>query len=932
MYDLPTVPAARAQVFSVVSASEVGAKHPAVWKPTLYTIMRDSHEPVYSEVNSHCPEPGAVSSLGFNKDIVIDTVVPFVERVYFAETIRADGDEARRWSPLRRSESQPWTWQFPAVTPGGDETTARLQPMGVSRSPPQKQILDVRSTRGPFSSGSYRLKYGAHMHTLPIRFDASALELETALKGMLAATDLSIWDVSVLAKDDAPWLDGWTYVVEFTRPQFGLKLLEVDTVRCVEEGTCDPWKCQADLVACEPTIVVNADAQNVVLQAGVLDVVVRFSAPVLVSGTPTLALNSGGIARFVRGGTRQVLDVNVGAAREEFGRFKLQYGTTGGTTGCIDGRGGDTADAVSAFSLKSRLLEIDAIKVLGLRSVEGVPLRNGYRVTVVFDRGDPAQLLPADAASCADAAQGITAFQPGTHVTVPDTAELHFRYFIGAADAAEYLAVDSNNGLGRNIVLADAVADTIVRSTNNNHNAALTPQPASLVLPSYIHLRTTEGETSSTSLPSPPPSPSPSPLPSPPLLPLLPTHLIRIDTATQPTVLDVFSTLASGTYYPGDVIPVVVKFDHPVWVGPSSSSSFGGSGSSSQQPVLWLRAGQYVLGGGSAATYAGGSGTTELSFSYRAGAADDALSLDIHSVYALDRNGVEITALVVSNGNNGNSVVYADLSLPAPDGALSHDGGAIQLSVAQPAVVSVTSESVPDPGAQYHPGEVVRLKVQMDKAVAVRGNPRLYLNTVAGSSAPWTRFAAFGRRQVLDVGVLADQPVTSGQFRVSYDDELGRSTFRVTGCIDWNDAIGLKARLLEVPEIADVGIDSVTGAAEGNGWRFVVDFHSGEPFRLRYSYETEAARLCLPFLPPLSGAKGQTLSELITTPPLDLANEVWFTYTVQEGDGIDALVPGDANALWVPAGGYVRQRSANPLTDADLSLSTQGTLTLNPHP
>ncbi len=141
----------------------------------------------------------------------------------------------------------------------------------------------------------------------------------------------------------------------------------MDTVRCVEEGACEPWTCQqqaapAAAVACEPLLTVNADAQNVVVQAGVLDVVVRFSAPVRVRGTPTLALNSGGTARFVRGGARQVLDVKVGEPAE-FGRFKLQYGTAAGsiTTGCIDGDA--SPDAISAFSLRSRLLEVDAIKV-----------------------------------------------------------------------------------------------------------------------------------------------------------------------------------------------------------------------------------------------------------------------------------------------------------------------------------------------------------------------------------------------------------------------------------------------------------------------------------------------------------------------------------------------------------------------------------------
>jgi hypothetical protein len=869
--ETPYSPQIRTQVFSVVSQTEAMAKHPAAWKPTSYTITLDSATPVYTEAKTSLPEPGAVNSLGFYKDIVIDTVVPFVEQVYFGESVRADGDEAFLWDFLEHTTAR-WTWDFPV---SGDAAT-RIQERGYPRSP-MTQTIDVRSSNGPFSSGSYRLTYGSHMTSVPIAYDADAATFEAALEGMIAGTDTAIWDVSV-TKDDAPWLDGHTYTVVFVQPQYGVKLLKVDTLRCLADALCDAWKCQGDTVACTPAITVNADLHNDVLQSGVVDLVVKYSAPVRVAGTPTIALNSGGIASFTRGGVRQVIDVNVGANAPEVGRFKLQYGT-GDVTGCIDW---DAADTINAFSLKSRLLEIDAINVIGCQSITGVPLRNGYRFTVVFDTGIPAALTPVDASACADVGQGIAAFQPDTHVAVPDTDELYFRYVIGASDAADYLAPDPSD---LNIVLANAAADTIIRSTNN----AIT-QAALLALPAWVYLTKVE------TVP----------------LPVLPSYLLAIDTATRPTVVGVSSPLPSGTYFPGDEIPVVVEFDTAVFVEATLSPS--------DRPVLWMRAGQYVLQGGTAAVFHGGSGSTNLTFTYTVRPEDDALELDTHSIYSLDRNGVEITSLVNGTFNphkwGRDSLVYADLTLPSPNGVLSVDGGPMLLSSAAPEVVKVRADSFPRSGHTYHTGEVIDFLVKMDSDVVVGGNPRLYLNTVTASSSPWTQYATFGRRQVLDVGAGAASQVTSGQFRLAYGES------HVTGCIDWDSADSMKARLLEVPEIAALGIMSVTAAAEGHGTRFVVRFFSGEPLPLLYSYRTEADRLCYPFLPPLSGADGQTLTALVHNSPADLATEMWFTYTVSAGDGTDAVVPGDATALWLPHGGYVRQLSDNPGTDADLTLSS----------
>src|SRR5262249_17047610 len=137
---------------------------------------------------------------------------------------------------------------------------------------------------------------------------------------------------------------------------------------------------------------------------------------------------------------------------------------------------------------------------------------------------------------------------------------------------------------------------------------------------------------------------------------------IVIDT-TSPTVTNVTSTAANGTYGVGGSIPVTVTFSEPVNVS-------GGT------PTL-------ALNSGGTATYASGSGTATLTFSHNVGAAQNSAHLDYVATTSLALNG----ATIADVANNA-----ADTALPAPGGAGSLGANkAIVVDTTSPTVTGVSS-------------------------------------------------------------------------------------------------------------------------------------------------------------------------------------------------------------------------------------------------
>lgn len=113
---------------------------------------------------------------------------------------------------------------------------------------------------------------------------------------------------------------------------------------------------------------------------------------------------------------------------------------------------------------------------------------------------------------------------------------------------------------------------------------------------------------------------------------------------SQPSITSVSSSNADGSYGVGQIITITIDFSGAVAVDTS-----GGT------PTL-------VLNSGGTATYAGGSGSSTLTFSYTVGAGHNSADLDYSSTGALALNGATIK-------DSGGIHVNASLQLSAPGAA-----------------------------------------------------------------------------------------------------------------------------------------------------------------------------------------------------------------------------------------------------------------------
>ncbi|WP_448208752.1 Ig-like domain-containing protein, partial [Azospirillum sp. sgz302134] len=172
---------------------------------------------------------------------------------------------------------------------------------------------------------------------------------------------------------------------------------------------------------------------------------------------------------------------------------------------------------------------------------------------------------------------------------------------------------------------------------------------------------------------------------------------IMVDTMA-PTVTGVTSTTANGAYKAGDTITIKVAFSEAVVVNGA--------------PTLALNSGR-------TASYASGSGTDTLTFTYTVADGDTVADLDVASTAALAGTIKDMT---------GNA---APGTLPAPGGANSLGAAKdIVLDTTAPTVVGV---KVPDAGT-YLPGDTLSFTVRVSEPVTVAGGtPTL---TLVGGGTP----------------------------------------------------------------------------------------------------------------------------------------------------------------------------------------------------
>ncbi|MBF0098014.1 MAG: DUF4347 domain-containing protein [Magnetococcales bacterium] len=176
---------------------------------------------------------------------------------------------------------------------------------------------------------------------------------------------------------------------------------------------------------------------------------------------------------------------------------------------------------------------------------------------------------------------------------------------------------------------------------------------------------------------------------------------IVVDT-TAPTVSSVTSTTSNGTYTTGDTINITVNFSEAVTV-----VTTGGT------PYLTLETGTTDRN----ATYASGSGSTALVFTYTVQSGDTSTDLDYTGTTALASNGGTIQDAA---GNN------ATLTLASP-GAAGSLGNAKSLVIIQ--VPTVSSVSASSSNGTYKSGDTVNVTVTFSEAVTVTGTPYLTLAT-----------------------------------------------------------------------------------------------------------------------------------------------------------------------------------------------------------
>ena len=182
--------------------------------------------------------------------------------------------------------------------------------------------------------------------------------------------------------------------------------------------------------------------------------------------------------------------------------------------------------------------------------------------------------------------------------------------------------------------------------------------------------------------------------------------------AVSPTVSSVNSLSNNGSYKAGDAISIQVNFSEAVTVNTTNGT-----------PTLTLETGATDR----AVSYASGSGTSSLTFTYTVQAGDTSSDLDYVATTSLALNSGTIKDTV---GNN------ATLTLPAPGAANSLGANkALVVDTTSPTVASVNSSTA---NGSYKAGDAISIQVNFSESVVVdttNGTPTLTLETGATDRA-----------------------------------------------------------------------------------------------------------------------------------------------------------------------------------------------------
>eukprot|EP00520_Triparma_pacifica_P008483 CAMPEP_0118646096 /NCGR_PEP_ID=MMETSP0785-20121206/7860_1 /TAXON_ID=91992 /ORGANISM="Bolidomonas pacifica, Strain CCMP 1866" /LENGTH=7824 /DNA_ID=CAMNT_0006538039 /DNA_START=267 /DNA_END=23742 /DNA_ORIENTATION=+ len=344
-------------------------------------IRSASHNPI-TDATLSLPITGQPKSLGYSKDIVIDTT--------------------------------------PATVKGVSITKETSSGSKMSFLPPY-QTIDVEVINMNVTYGMWKIKYN-NLETGCVQWNATGETVKNALK----ATNLL--DVHVYHIDyvndlghSPPYFR--RYMVEFLVPYTGVSEISVVTDGCEAFG-CHNKTYKGDCPTVnKPVITVNRDIK---VYSGVFDVKMQFSHRVHTSGTPFLTFETGNhdaVARYAPAAT-QYFDIGVhGSSKLSNGQFQLSYGKY--KTDCIEF---DAAMTVARGSVKNRLLEIPQVAAIGVKSVFKEERGNGYRYTVNFYPS--AVLKQLEAVEYTSTGNGVCRplVPSDAKVQIPSTEDLTFRY------------------------------------------------------------------------------------------------------------------------------------------------------------------------------------------------------------------------------------------------------------------------------------------------------------------------------------------------------------------------------------------------------------------------------------------------------------------------------------------------------------------------
>lgn len=574
-----------------------------------------------------------------------------------------------------------------------------------------------------------------------------------------------------------------------------------------------------------------------------IDVRVLFDEPVIVTGAPTLQLETGAVDRLATyvstSGTTVVFSYQVQTGDTAADLEVLATTSLSVAAGTITDLAGNAATVTlptlggSSSLSGTRAIVIDSARP-GIASITSAQANGSYKSGAAL----VLQVTFSQLVNVAGGTPTLTLNSGGaaTYTGGSGTSTLSFAYTVGATDNAADLDVTAL-GLG---------GATIKSGTGSD---------ATLTLPA-------SGASGSLSF----------------------NKDLAIDN-TKPTVSSVSSPDADTAYNSGDTLTITVTFNEKVT--PTGT------------PTL-------ALNSGGTASYVSGADTSTLTFSYLVADGQNASDLDYASTTAL--------AGVIQDAAGNN----ATLTLPTPgaSGSLGANKALIIDTVA-PTILNVTSSRA---NAFYDVGALIDIQITFSSPVIVSGTPQLALAGMAGpalyqsgsSSATLTFLYTV---QAGDASADLDYTSISALTGTIIDAASNPATRTLpavggAGSLGFNKALVIDTKLPNVTNVTATTNDGTYGVSKGIGITITFDEDvvvTGTP---TLTLETGTTDHVATYI---SGSGGPTLS---------------FGYTVQAGDTSADLDYVSTTALAL-AGGTIKDAAGHNAPRTLPSPGTDGSLGKN---